>query len=92
MQKWKVVIVLFIYSFGLGGYLYYKGYQGGWDGYKHSKNMQLTLKSQYRFGFLDGLDMCKDDYCWEIYHQSCYGKGYSDGWNDYYEAAHGLTK
>ena len=59
MKKSNVVIVLTIYSLILGGYLYYKGGQDKVNRYKHSRNMQLTLASQYRFGFNDGYDACK---------------------------------
>jgi hypothetical protein len=51
MEKIKMVVVLVIYSLILGSYLVHKGYQAGWEGYKHSKNIQLALESQYRFGW-----------------------------------------
>jgi hypothetical protein len=50
MKKWQIVLVLSVYSFTLGGYLYYKGYEAGWYGYRHSKNMQYALKAAFQYG------------------------------------------
>lgn len=77
MTKRQAVLVLTMYSFILGSYLYYRGSKDGVTKYKHSKNMALTLESQYRFGFNDGLASRKyclndigqwindDGQCWE---------------------------
>lgn len=54
----QIVIMLFIYSFVLGSWLFYKGYQVGWEGYKHSRNMQYALDSAFQYGIWQ----CEDEY------------------------------
>ena len=37
----------------VGSYLFYKGEEVGIKKYRHSKNMELVLKSAYHFGYTD---------------------------------------
>jgi len=50
VYKLKVVLVLVIYSVLFGSFLFYKGYGAGWEGYKHSRNMQMALDAAFQYG------------------------------------------
>jgi len=47
------IVPLIILVIGLGYLCFYKGYQTGWEGYKHSRNMQYALDSAYNYGYAD---------------------------------------
>lgn len=57
MQKVTLFLVLFVYSFILGSYLYKQGLQDGEYNYKYSHRMFLALESSYHYGYLD----CKEN-------------------------------
>lgn len=55
--------LLIITLFGDEIYLYNKGIHDGVARYKRSQEFQLTLKSAYHFGYMDGRDGTKES--WE---------------------------
>lgn len=55
MRRFALYLFILMVFSTSGAYLYYRGSLDGIQTYKQSKNMELTLESAYRYGFLDGL-------------------------------------
>lgn len=58
MRRFSLKIIALVFF----GFVWYKhGYVNGWEGYKHSRNMQFALDSAYQYGVSDTLRGCKKE-------------------------------